>query len=279
LYQSASHPTQRRYNPEPATPPWAITCAIAMPSVPHATWSLVNHVAAQRSRDAHDGVALELDLRRPERGLTVAIRDGHRDHLLGVGVASAAADGPTGPLTDHWLRGSDLTAVYEPADPRRLRATSMWRIHEARDDVACWEVVVSAQTSLPESDAALAVITDIETDELLWSAARAPLSPWRRLDSRAPVPDEAAWILARRGDATGGTSVLIATHPADRRRIKIRNVAGRARIECWLFPTAIEKGVLLRSRVLGAIGPRPTDETWASRTAATFAASPPPLTT
>jgi len=242
-----------------------------MPSAPHATWSLANHVASQRSRDAAGGIAAELDLRRPDRGLATTTRDGHRDHLLGVGVAAARAH-ESAPLTDHWLRGSDLTAVYEPADPRQLRATAMWRIHAARGDVACWEVVVSAQTSLLESDAALAVISDIEADEVRWST---PLPCWQPLDARTPLPDEATFILARRS----GTSILIAMHPADRRRIDVRHAAGRARIECWLFPSAIEKGVLLRSRVMAAVGPRPRDEAWAAETASAFTASPPLLTT
>ncbi len=214
---------------------------------------------------------LDVDLRRPERGLATSTRDGHRDHLLGVGVAATTADA-SAPLTDHWQRGSDLTAVYEPADPRHLRATAMWRIHDALGDVARWEVVVSAQTSLLESDAALAVISDIEADEVRWST---PLPCWQPLDARGPLPDEATCILARRRD----TSILIATHPTDRRRITVRHAAGRARIECWLFPSAIEKGVLLRSRVMAAAGPGPQDEAWAGEIASAFAASPPPLTT
>ena len=46
-----------------------------------------------------------------------------------------------------------------------------------------------------------------------------------------------------------------------------------------LFASAIEKGVLLRGRVLAAVGPHDLDEGWASSLLAAFVASPPPLTT
>ncbi|MGI9176490.1 MAG: hypothetical protein ACR2IT_01380 [Pirellulales bacterium] len=249
------------------------------PSTPHALWSLSDAVATQRAVGPH--VALELHLQRPADGLTTLTND-HRDHLLGVGVAnSASAAGESeGPLTDHWLRGSDLTAIYEPADPRQLRATAMWRIREAQPDVACWEAVVSAQTSLLESDASLAVISDVEADELLWSAPHESSPHWQSVAPHTPLPEEATSLLIRRGSVNGAaTSVLIAGHPADRRRIALQRSGGRVRIECWLFPSVVEKGVLLRSRVLAAIGPRLADETWAGQAATTFAASPPPLTT
>jgi hypothetical protein len=94
-----------------------------MPPTPHAFWSLVDDVATQRAVGPHAHLALELNLQRPAGGLATVTND-HRDNLLGVGVAGS--DGTAvesgGPLTDHWLRGSDLTAIYEPADPRQLRA-------------------------------------------------------------------------------------------------------------------------------------------------------------
>lgn len=252
-----------------------------MPPTPHALWSLVDDVATQRAVGPHAHLALELNLQRPAGGLATVTND-HRDHLLGVGVAGSdgTAGESGGPLTDHWLRGSDLTAIYEPADPRQLRATAMWRIRGTQPDVACWEVVVSAQTSLLESDASLAVISDIEADELLWSAPHESSPHWQSVAAHTPLPEEAASLLIRRGSVNGAaTSVLIASHPADRRRIALRRSKGRVRIECWLFPSVVEKGVLLRSRVLAAIGPRLADEAWADQAATAFAASPPPLTT
>ncbi|MFM7412364.1 MAG: hypothetical protein ACKO6E_04050 [Planctomycetota bacterium] len=73
--------------------------------------------------------------------------------------------------------------------------------------------------------------------------------------------------------------MLVAVHPVDLRRIDAEIRDSVARIECRLFASAVEKGVLLRSRVLAAIGPRSGDEAWAAALLAAFAESPAPLTT
>jgi hypothetical protein len=243
-----------------------------MPSPAPSPWTFAGHVAARH--DAESDVAL--DLCRPERGLVVQSAAGRRDHLLGIDVAAVPAAVPT----DHWIRGDDVTAVYEPTDARRLRATAMWRVH--RDGVADatgWELVVSAQTSLLESDAALAVVSELEAAELLWSGG-ADDGGWHPIGEDAVVPADATCVLARRTAVSGpSTSVLIAVHPADRRRIVVASAGPRTRVECWLFAAVLEKGVLLRSRVLAAVGPAATDVDWADRMVADFVASPPPLTT
>jgi hypothetical protein len=71
----------------------------------------------------------------------------------------------------------------------------------------------------------------------------------------------------------------VAVHPADARRIDIEPSAGRCGVTCRLFAAPLEKGVLLRSRVVAAIGPERNDEAWADRVLQAFAASPPLLTT
>ncbi|MCE9632406.1 MAG: hypothetical protein K8S94_17070 [Planctomycetia bacterium] len=241
-----------------------------------AVWSLTDTVASRQLAT----MPIELDLNLPSRGI-VARRHGRDDQLLGVDLTAreSAADTTLRPV-DHWLRGGDLAAVYEPADARHLRATAMWRMHDGATDVTGWEVVVSAQTSLLESDAAVAVVSTVEADDLLWNDGRQSHHAWQPIGTAGAVPDAATCILIRRDAvAADATSLLIAVHPADHRRIIVTRSGHRARIECWLFSSAIEKGVLLRSRVLAAIGPAQADTTWAERLAAGFAASPPPLTT
>jgi hypothetical protein len=71
--------------------------------------------------------------------------------------------------------------------------------------------------------------------------------------------------------------VLVAAHPGDARRLTIRRDGTRIVVECWLFSTALEKGVLLRSRVLAAVGSAADATRWAGDLAAKFAASPPML--
>lgn len=232
---------------------------------PVAAWSIAGAVASHATAR---GTAV-VDLAQPARGIV-------RDHDALLGVVLTPPEAPTPRPTDHWLRANDLVAVYEPADDRRLRGTVMWRIHAEQPAVDCWEAVVSAQTSLLESDAAVAVVSDVAADELLWADGRIAPTTWRPTGAAADMPAAATCLLARRPN---GTTALIAVHPADGGRIVVRRTGPQTRIECWLFSTTIEKGVLLRSRVVAAIGPDRDDTLWADRLFATFAASAPPLTT
>lgn len=233
-----------------------------MPVAATAPWTLSGLVATARTGTT----VARLDLAAPAAGL-VATTDGGPDHLLGLDLR-----GPGGPPVDQWVRGADLTAVYEPDDARRLRAAAMWRVRPAA--LAAWELVVSGQTSLLHADAALAVVSDVGCDEARWSAPGAACR-WRPLGGAGPLPAEAAFVLARRGE----TSVLLGVHPQDPRRLEVAVDGGRARIVCGIFPTAIEKGVILRSRALAAVGPLKHDEAWAGEVCAAFTASPPFLDT
>jgi len=209
-----------------------------------------------------------LDLAQPRRGLTVA---------AGIATAGAQLLGldlrPDCVPTDHWVRGNDVTAVYESIDPGRLRTTAMWRLHPAAHDVRSWELVVSTQTSLLHSDPLLPVVSEIDAGDVLWGTCRAGSIGWHA----APTA-EAACVLVSSA-AAAGASVLLAVHPADARRIEAVRLGRRTRVECWLFPTVLEKGVLLRSRVLAAVGPAGQAAGWAAELAGMFAASPPILTT
>ena len=230
------------------------------PVSPAAAWTIAGRTAA-----AADGPRIDLDA--PARGLVLPTGD----TLLGIDLRTPCRAG------DHWVRGDDLIAVYEPADTRRLRATAMWRpfpVPAAADCVA-WELTLSAQTALVQSDSALAVTADVGGGEMRWSHDAAGTT-WAAGDE--PPADTKALLLRSR-TATPARAILIAAHPADARRLLIRRTAGgRMEVACWLFSSAIEKGVLLRGRVLAAVGPATNAEAWAATVVTAFAASPPPLT-
>jgi hypothetical protein len=231
-----------------------------MPTISPTGWTL----AGLEARLA----GASIDLAQPAAGLATAAAD----RLLGLDLRTPRGE-PR--LVDYWSRGDDLVAVYEPADPRRLRATALWRPFGSGGGCgwAAWEIVVSAQTSLVESDSSLAVTIETAAGEMFWGRLTAGGVAWSPLASAGP-PREATCLIVRRD--TGDT--LVAVHPADARRISVHREAGRVRLVCWLFSTLIEKGVLLRSRVLAAVGPA-GNPAWADEVVAAFAASPPPLTT
>lgn len=243
------------------------------------TWTLTD--AAAVWTDAGSGMGdVRLDPRHPDLGLVGSLARVSDDRLLGIDLRGPAR------LADLWTRGGDLLAVYETADARRVRATAMWRSIGGRlaatEGVTAWEVIVSAQTALLESDAALAVTGHVRATSILRTASHLPEAGndlvWT--ERPAAVPRTRA-ILVRREAPSGAaaTSVVIALHADEGNGVVARIEGGHARVECRLFGDSLEKGVLLRSRVLAAVGPATGDETWASRLVRGFAALPPMLDT
>ncbi|GDX94451.1 hypothetical protein LBMAG47_01140 [Planctomycetia bacterium] len=238
------------------------------PSAP-VGWSLAGTVAST----AASAPAATLDLATPAAGLEPAGL-GRGIRLLGVDLR-----GPCGPL-ERWIRGADLIAVYEPDDPRRLRATALWRPWLAPTGVAAWELLLSAQTALVSSDSALAVVSEAVATEAAWGESTPAGWRWTRAEPGQPRPARATSVLVRAGHgADARPSLLVAVHPDDVRHIDIDRAGDLLRVRCWLFSTAIEKGQLFRSRVLAAVGPARDDEAWAGGLGSAFAAAPPPLTT
>lgn len=237
-------------------------------------WSCAGHRLSQSA----DGIVAELDLDVPGRGLGIALQ-GVSCRLLGLDLfPDEPAPARRAPLVDHWLRGGDVTAVYAPDDARRLRATATWRRHAAPEPVVAWEVVMSAQTEILDSHGPLAVVCELPASDLLAGAAGPGGLLWHPLAGGEPVPSDATCMLARPSTAAG-TTVLVAAHPADPHRLAVTGAGGGVRIDCLLFAAPLEKGVLLRSRVLAAFGPAAADASWAAEVVAAFAAAPPPLTT
>ena len=234
---------------------------------PVANWLATGH----QMTDTGSVISAAVDLNQPRQGITLAGESvSSTSTLLGLDLRSDCR------LTDYWVRGDDITAVYESADDRRLRTTAMWRLHPSEGATRAWELIASAQTSLLQSDSVLAVVSEIDATDVLWGTYSDGVMQWHP----DPSPD-ATCVLLGRGKAAGSdsTSVLVAAHPGDARRLTVRRDGTRVVVECWLFSTALEKGVLLRSRVLAAVGPAADATRWAGDLAAKFAASPPMLTT
>lgn len=235
-------------------------------TVPRTTadWSLAGSVGSTPT--------VTLDLADPRAGLRPTGQAPHL-RLLGVDLRT-----PCRPV-EQWIRGADLIAVYEPVDPRRLRATALWRPCPAATGITAWELVLSAQTALVQSDSAVAVVSEVAAADAIWGEPLASGWRWTGDEPGKPRPAAATCVLVRGApDARPRTSLLVAVHPEDVRQIEIDRESGLYRIRCWLFSTAIEKGQLFRSRVLAAVGPAADDEAWAGRLASDFAAAPPPLT-
>lgn len=231
------------------------------------TWTLEGH----RALDPRPGATATIDLDVARDGIRLGSGEA-ADTILGLDLQ------PHWTLVDRWLRGADVTVVHESTDARHLRTTAMWRLQPSPAPVRCWQAIVSAQTSLLQSDSTLAVTTTLAAtpgDEWLWGERAEDGFRWRR-----QAHESATAVLLRRGPAAGGRqSVLVAGHPGEVRGLEARGAHGRITISCRLFAPRLEKGVLLRSRVLAAQGPAAGDEAWAAAAVTAFAALPPMLTT
>lgn len=227
---------------------------------PHAppSWTLSGSLAGRAD--------VTIDLTDPAAGLALGASE---DRLLGIDLAAGDRLTPS----DTWLRGDDLVAVYDLDDRRQVRASAMWRW--LAGPPAAWEVVVSASTSLLESDPRVAVICDVGEGPVAWGKRSAGGVVWMPLvDDDMVLPPEAAGLLVARPTGT----VIMAVHPIDAPRIQLIRVGGRLRIACQLFASTLEKGVLLRSRVRAAIAADATARAQAAAIMESLAAAPPPLT-
>jgi hypothetical protein len=247
-------------------------------------WSVREHVAVPVPEVAAS-LPARLDLKHLAAGLVWGEDSATADRLLGVDLRADC------PPADVWLRGPDITAVYEPADDRRLRATAMWRLHPrpaglgAGTTVRGCELIISAQTSVLESDSTIPVLADLVDGERLWGRPQGRDGMhWIAAATQTTQPPHATAVLVRRRDS----SVVVAVHPADVRAVACSahgsaDRPGRCRITAWLFTglteKSIEKGVLLRGRVCAVRGPATSDAAWATAVIGAFNASPPPLTT
>ncbi len=207
-----------------------------------------------------------IDLTDPAAGLGLSPSG---DRLLGLELAAEDRLAPG----DTWLRGDDLVAVYDLDDGRQIRASAMWR--RLAGPPAAWEVVVSASTSLLESDPRVAVVCDVQTGTVAWgrnSDRGIVWTPQAAGDTAILPPQAQALLVTRPNDA-----VIVAVHPLDAPRIELVHTGDRLRIACRLFASTVEKGVLLRSRVRAAIASADAPAE-AALMMESLAAAPPPLT-
>jgi hypothetical protein len=180
-------------------------------------------------------LSLAFDANRPGEGLNnirVLNHDWPDGRLFGVtGPIQSAANCE---LTECYVRGDDLIAVYETGSPDK-----------ARIDLR-WSVAKSAEVNSPI--ARIDLLVSIRTDRLDW---RHDVS----LESVIPAAGESS-ELSTNADSfaaiDGNWSLDVMVHPADLRRREIIAVSGSSDARLLrheLFPAEIlEKGVILRAR-------------------------------
>jgi len=210
------------------------------------------------------GAPAAIDLAHPRLGLRLA--DGAAS-ILGLQLGTTLLDiGGAVEPTESYVRGGDLVATYNETEARPLRVQAYWHLAElARlpryDDARMIELQVSINTSLLDLRPTLDVVTTT-------------MAPVERLS----IGEASAWLI--RLPHVPYTYIEI-PHPRDCARTAFAPAAGevQATLRHTLFGRKLEKGVIMRGRVRGALVPRDSDVAAAEALVDDLLEAAPPLTT
>lgn len=230
-----------------------------------------------------------VDVLQPGLGLRELSTQGQplAAQLLRVDVPAITVQNPH-EAADWYERCGDLVATYAQTDSRPFRTQVYWRTEsfQAAEALAAIELVASVQTSLLDSHPQLTISSLLPSTEVLrLNDPQTGSFVVVSCSSKAPFqagPSQCACYVLR---LSGGWSYAEMVHPLDARESTVRPVVdrehGRELVEIChrLFTSELEKGVILRSRVLGLLLPRENDLALAARLYSQFSATEPPLTT
>ena len=233
--------------------------------------------------------AAVVDPGNPAGGLGEVRVDGRELSAFRPLGVELSADKPRDAQADveRYVRGGDLVVTYADRPAPAMRAQLYWRAgaHDRRGAIAAIELVVSVQTSLLDSFPALAVRTQLvasEAYQLVDSrgsfAAIVPPGGDLALDDSPELPQCFLFRLPGRQ-----FSYAEMVHPADGRQSLwdgwLHGVDYRMLLRHELFAQRLEKGVILRARVLGVFLDRKDDKTAAAAHWDSFLCEALPLTT
>jgi hypothetical protein len=227
-----------------------------------------------------------IDLSRPAKGLAglgCQANSLENAHLLGIRISSLPPGQAEAPV-ECYVRNSDLVAAYDPSDCRPIQVEARWRAvapSESNGPLVVIELVVSVRTHLLDGRPEVSVQSAAPAADVLRLTDQRS-AEFERLDRRRPC------VL----DPGGGTGCLVfrlphsdlsyaeMVHPADFLEDRLQGDAESApiaKLSHRLFPSPLEKGVILLARVQGMLLPRSDDTRVAAERYAAFAVAEPPL--
>ena len=185
------------------------------------------------------------------------------------------------PLTiqDSYIRGIDLVAAYKADEAGQRQPHIYWRsVEQPSCKAAGVQMIVSAQTSLLDSDPQLICTSRFSVSELLAHDDNNFFQPLQ-ISGRSDVIVSAAYLARPAG---ADFSFLEMIHPTDFAGAMVLPVSGAPdgwQSQWQLFPERLEKGVIRRTRLAAWFVPRSGDVAVSSELFQQFTAEPPPLTT
>ena len=232
-----------------------------------------------------------LDLANPAAGLRVTAPKLPRAlELFKLNLPNIAVADIAGRL-DAFVRGDDLVANYEETPQPRFRTQVYWRrrSHVTAQPSLAIELVISMQTELLDTQPALEVISSVVGElavcDFSVSPRMEPVNATSGEIRKLHGEGKPAAFLTKCG---GDWSYFEAAHPLDSEEcvVRVASTCDQSResrqavfeLRHRLLAHRLEKGVILRSRILGALFPPPGGLQPASKAYAEFANSALPLT-
>jgi hypothetical protein len=247
-----------------------------------AIWNLHKATATLSDR-ALSGI---VNLESPATGL-------HQLAIEGQPIAVQAALGllldPVADAIEAYARSTDLVATYPESPSRPTRAQVYWKLADGLGPLGVaylLDMQVSVQTSALDVPVPMSTLTLATASEVLrltssTSCRFEPLSLGAE-HCLSPKQGPGCLLLRHVGQAWSYVEMI---HPADFHDDELRSSPldssglSNCQITHRLFPEALEKGVILRSQVRGALAPRDDDQRIAAALYDNFISLPPPLTT
>ncbi|MCE9527530.1 MAG: hypothetical protein K8R36_15920 [Planctomycetales bacterium] len=229
------------------------------------------------------GMGTRVDVAHPEQGFLSSASNGRVMQLLPAEMGGAGAL----KLTEAYIRGNDLVALYEPLAPHQVQPQVYWRARfdEGKQAVGV-EMIVSMQTSLLDSNPETVVATGMPIGDV-WGPAKDKPNSLERLEytqfplalSSADGSHRPSLVVYQPRDTSFAYIEMV--HPADFVATQVElNKWGESWATTRLFSERLEKGVIRRARIAGWHVPRKSDVlATAADLYAKFAAEPLPLTT
>jgi hypothetical protein len=203
--------------------------------------------------------AAALDPRHPASGIASVLVDGvafDEFHALGLELVSS------GDAAEHYIRGGDLIASYVNRPAPEMRSEAYWRVesHARFGAIAAIELVASVQTSLLDGSPLLSTRSQLIACEAFQlvdaaQAAFARIVPPTGDEQPAEAGGNAHCYLFRLPGRRYSYAEMV--YPSDSHRSQwdgwLHGTDYRIRLRHELFPERLEKGVILRARVLGVL--------------------------
>lgn len=250
---------------------------------------LWHDVDQRAARVQLDRFSATIDPAKPALGLCEVQIDGRAleaFHPLGVELP-AIDPGVAAQSIERYVRSGDLIVTYADQPAPGMRSQVYWRAeaHARHGAIATIALVVSVETRLLDSFPTLSVRSQLVASEA-FQLCDAASGSFTSLVPKADVaaPDEAGdlphcYLFRLPGRAYSYAEMV---HPGDQREThwdgRSHGTDYRLELHHELFARGLEKGVILRARVLGVLLDREDDKAAAIAHWASFLREEPPLT-